>query len=321
MLPSRKGGGSRGLFFGLLLVGLTSWIEVKADASYSLWINKYYYLLKTSWGTPAQDLYLALDLGSQDLWVYGGMCYVISKTCSMGTNNYYRKVNSSSYSARSGAYTLNYNAIYQWNGSVSMASGNDHLSINSNSLGALDFGIVDHADWSMYKKVNMSGILGLGLKSMTGINGYLNTLLGLGSASGNKNITLYTNRNSSAGVLTIGKADSTHCSSSWTYVPTVTPNSPQKYWEVTLSSFRFGTYSKTSLSGHTAIFSTMISYMLVPQDIFTQIRPRVKQVVYDYSYSHNLVDCADRSKFPDMSFKIAGKVFNITAMEYIWQTV
>lgn len=46
----------------------------------------------------------------------------------------------------------------------------------------------------MYKKINMSGIIGLGLQSLTGINGYLNTLLSLGSASGSKNLTLYTDR-------------------------------------------------------------------------------------------------------------------------------
>lgn len=75
------------------------------------------------------------------------------------------------------------------------------------------------------------------------------------------------------------------------------------------------------MSGHTAIFSTMISYMVVPQDVFSQIRSRIRQVVFDYSYSHNLVDCNERRKFPDMSFTINGKVFNITSMQYIWQTV
>ncbi|KAI6170754.1 Peptidase A1 [Aphelenchoides bicaudatus] len=316
MLPAfRAGGGTL-----ILLVFAAGIFLANGDATFNLWINKYYYLLKTSWGKPSQDLYMALDLGSQDFWLYGGMCYVISKTCSLGTNNYYRKVNSTTYSARSGTYTLNYNTIYQWNGSVSMGTGNDMFTVGSYSLGTLDFGVVDHADWSMYKKVNMSGILGLGLQSMTGITGYLSTFLGLGSSSGNKNITLYTDRNSSAGVLTIGKPDSTHCSSSWTFVPTISSSSSRKYWEISLSSFRFGSYSSSSLSGHTAVFSTMISYMIVPQAVFTQIRSRVRQVVFDYSYAHNLVDCDDRWRFPDMSFTINGQVFNVTSYEYIWKT-
>ena len=65
----------------------------------------------------------------------------------------------------------------------------------------------------------------------------------------------------------------------------------------------------------------MLSYILVPQDIFNEIKPRVQQLVYDYSWSHNLVDCDDRAKFPDLSFTIGGVVFNVTAMEYIWKTV
>lgn len=92
--------------------------------------------------------------------------------------------------------------------------------------------------------------IGLGLRSLTGINGYLNTILGLGSASGNKNLTLYTDRqvsiyiktifplrNSSTGVLTIGKPDSTRCLSDWTFIQTVTPSSSQKYWEIPLSRY------------------------------------------------------------------------------------
>jgi len=282
-------------------------------------INKYYYLVKTSWGSPPQDLYIALDLGWQDLWVYSGMCYVISEKCSLGTNNYYRSVNSTYYSARSSTYNMTYNTIYQWTGGVSMKTGNDLFAVSTKSFGTLDFGLVNKADWSMYKIVNMSGVLGLGRQSATGITGYLNTLLSLGS-NGNKNVTLYSNRNTSTGLLTVGAPDSTLCSSAWTFLPTVTPDSSHKYWEVSLGSFRFGNYARSSLSGHTAIFSTMLSYILVPQDIFNEIKPRVQQLVYDYSWSHNLVNCDDRAKFPDLSFTIGGVVFNVTAMEYIWKT-
>lgn len=72
-----------------------------------------------------------------------------------------------------------------------MNTGNDQFTVNSNSLGTLNFGIVNKADWSMYKRVNMSGVLGLGLQSLTGINSYLSTLLSLGNT---RNITLYTDR-------------------------------------------------------------------------------------------------------------------------------
>ncbi|KAI6220737.1 Eukaryotic aspartyl protease [Aphelenchoides besseyi] len=297
------------------VVGVLLLFHTVNGVQFSLRINKYYYLLQTQWGKPPQILYLALDLGSKDLWVYNGMCYMISKTCNMGTNDYYRTANSTSYVARSGQYTLDYSMIYQFNGSVSMGVGNDQLTIGQTSLGAQDFGLVKQADWSMYKKVNTSGIFGLGLQSRTNVTGYLSSFLKLGNVA-NPNVTLYTNRNMSTGVLTVGSADTTNCNSNWVYVPVVKSG----YWEVPVTSFRFGTYARNSLSGHTAIFSTLISYMIVPADIFTAIRPLVRQVVFDYSFTHNLVNCEDRHKFPNFTLTISGIQFTVTPNEYIWQT-
>ncbi|KAI6243452.1 Eukaryotic aspartyl protease [Aphelenchoides fujianensis] len=297
-------------------------LQTTDGAQFNLRINKYYYLLQTQWGKPAQSLYLALDLGTRDLWVYGGMCYVISKQCKMGTNDYYKKANSTTYSARSGQYTLDYNTIYQWNGSVSMDVSNDQFAVGQSGLGTQDFGLVKQADWSMYKSVNTSGIFGLGIQSATNTTSYLQSFLDLGrtnSATANYNITLYSNRNTSTGVLTVGPMDTTNCNSNWVYIRTIANGSGRRYWEVPLTNFRFGTYN-TGLSGHSAIFSTLISYMVVPPSVFAQIRPRVRQVVFDYSRTHNLVDCNDRAKFPNFTLTIGGTPFNVTPWEYIWQT-
>lgn len=53
-----------------------------------------------------------------------------------------------------------------------MGTGNDQFSIGSYSLGTMNFGLVSQADWSMYKKVNMSGILGKDfLRDLSGLVG------------------------------------------------------------------------------------------------------------------------------------------------------
>jgi hypothetical protein len=41
-----------------------------------------------------------------------------------------------------------------------MDSANDMFRINSFAMGTIDFGLVSRADWSLYRRVNTSGVLG-----------------------------------------------------------------------------------------------------------------------------------------------------------------
>ncbi|CAD5232405.1 unnamed protein product [Bursaphelenchus xylophilus] len=297
----------------LLVLGIV--IGTALSETINLTVKKWYYAARSEFGTPSQVLWLGLDIGTRDLWVYGGMCYQISTKCTKGTLQYYRGHSSSTYTTGAVGVKLNLTtSYYSGNGTVTLVSARDTISIAGHSLGSTNFGESKLADYSFYKTLNTSGLFGLGLGSVTALTGYFSTLIGNGTS-----YTLTTHHANQTATITTG--EDPNCVQPFHYIPlSITTLTIGNRWEIPLISYKFGSIAGGAVSGHTASFTTLSKNIQIPVALYQPIHDELVRLYYDFSWAHDLIDCKRRAQLPDLTLNLGGKNYTVTPHQYITQT-
>ena len=110
------------------------------------------------------------------------------------------------------------------------------------------------------------------------------------------------------GQITWGGVDTTNCDPNINYVPL----SAKSYWQFTLSSFTFGTYSMNKNAQ--AISSTGNTEIGLPSAVTMAWLPLVNGT-FDTNSTDYFCSC-QIANFPAMVFQIGGMMYSIPASEY-----
>ncbi|ETS75443.1 Vacuolar protease A [Pestalotiopsis fici W106-1] len=281
--------------------------SVHADKNHPVPISNFMnaqYFSEISIGTPAQEFKVILDTGSSNLWVPSQSCgsiacYLHSKYDSSASSSY--KKNGSDFEIRYGS------------GSMKGFVSQDTLNIGDLKIKNQDFAEATSEPGLAFAFGRFDGILGMGFDRLS-VNGivppfYQMVNQGLIDEPVFAFYLSSENGDESSEVI-FGGVDKDHYTGKITEIPL----RRKAYWEVDLDSISFGDET-AELENTGVILDTGTSLIALPTDLAELLNKEIgAKKGFNGQYT---VDCSVRDGLPDISFKLSGYDFAISAYDYI----
>lgn len=262
-----------------------------------------YYYGTISLGTPPQDFTVMFDTGSSDLWIPSVRC------ASCRRHKRYSSSRSRSYRSGGGrSFSIRY-------GDGSGASGfmaYETVSINGLAISNQAFAEVTRQN-GMDNDAE-DGLMGLGYSTIANYgsptpidNAYAQGLIP------QKMVSFYLNRDASSdfgGEMVVGGVDAARYTGPITYVPVTA----QGYWQFRMDGVQTSRV-RVCESGCQAIADTGTSLVIGPTDDIARLNRALGGTDNgDGSFAFN---CARINQYPDLTFLIGGRQFNLRPSDYI----
>jgi len=256
-------------------------------------------------GSPPQTFKVVLDTGSSNLWVPGSKCGSIA--CYLHTK--YDSTSSSTYKANGSEFEIHYGS-----GSLKGYMSQDTVSIGDLSIKKQDFAEATEEPGLAFAFGRFDGILGLGYDTIS-VNKAVPPFYNMVN-QGLLDDPLFafylsdTNSDADGSEATFGGIDEDHFTGKITYLPL----RRKAYWEVDFDSMSFGE-DTVEFDNTGVILDTGTSLIALPSDIAEMLNSQMgAKKGFSGQYT---IDCQKRSSLPDITFRLAGHDFSITADDYI----
>uniref|UniRef100_A0A914BUU2 Peptidase A1 domain-containing protein n=1 Tax=Acrobeloides nanus TaxID=290746 RepID=A0A914BUU2_9BILA len=269
-------------------------------------------------GTPGQTLIVRADTGSSNLWVMDKNKCKESQCLGFPslTSNFNRTLFDSNKSSTYSIVNQKFSSDVCLNGTLS----SDLLYLPGFGLLTQQFGLCYDVDRFMGLHP-FDGYLGLAWPSLAadGATPVVQNLIANGSFTqpvfsvylANDNTGSITFGRDTAGSITYGGFDTYNCGPNISYVPL----SSKTYWQFTLTSFTFGSYSIKK--NQQAVVTTGEAIIILPdnvlQTIVTMVNASAASVVDGAKW---VVPCNLAPSFPSLTFNIGGNNYVITGTYY-----
>jgi cathepsin D len=275
-------------------------------------IDAQYYGL-VSIGTPPQSFKLIFDTGSGVLWVPSSKCPSSNKVCQ--THNKYNSTKSSTYKADGGHFEIVYNTA-PCNRTVCIGGVIGFYSIDTVSVASLKVSsqifaeVTSETPQTQFLLKKYDGLLGMdgSVENVSVFNNMVTQKLV------EKNVfSVYLNRDPSSknnGEIIFGGSDPKHFTGNFTYVDS------SARWIVKIDSIEIKgkTFKPSSLLG---VVDTGTGGLIQgPKEDVNTLRKMIGAVGPNHQGDYT-VDCSKIPTLPDVSFAIGGKIFKISAEQYI----
>ncbi|TGJ81865.1 hypothetical protein E0Z10_g6883 [Xylaria hypoxylon] len=262
------------------------------------------YFSEISIGTPPQDFKVILDTGSSNLWVPSQSCGSIA--CFLHSK--YDSSSSSTYKKNGTEFEIRYGS-----GSLSGFVSQDDVTVGDLKIKGQDFAEATNEPGLAFAFGRFDGILGLGFDRLS-VNGIVPPFYQLINQKliDEPVFAFYLNSESGSddSEVVFGGVDPDHYTGKITEIPL----RRKAYWEVDLDSISFGDES-AELENTGVILDTGTSLIALPTDLAELLNKEMgAKKGYNGQYS---IDCSARDSLPDISFKLSGYDFSITAYDYI----
>lgn len=263
----------------------------------------YSYFSTVNIGTPGQPVWMMLDTGGANTWVFGADC--TSEPCQM--HNTFGDNSSSTVKTTSDTFMVGYGS-----GKVSGNLVTDRLKIADIDV-QMTFGLATNAT-DDFRDYPIDGILGLGRSNDTSMGGrraFMDLVTQEGDLDSNI-VGFHMSRNSDGerdGTVTFGGVDKTKFEGDISYTNVVESSI---HWSIPLDDASVNGES-CGFTGKTAIIDTGTSYSLFPPDDAKTIHsliPGSKQL----SDENYLVPCDSTAK---VQFTFSGVSYTMSPKDYI----
>ncbi|KAI8897579.1 aspartic peptidase domain-containing protein [Globomyces pollinis-pini] len=258
-------------------------------------------------GSPPQSFKVVFDTGSSNLWVPSTRCGDIA--CWLHSR--YDASKSSTHVENGTAFAIQYGT-----GSLEGVISQDTVTVGDLKISNQQFAESTKEPGLTFAMGRFDGILGLGFSTIavTGavppfysmIDQHLldEPLLGVYMGDANKG--------DEGGVITFGAVDHTHYTGAITWAPVIR----KAYWEVEMSSVTFGG-KKLNIKSQRAAIDTGSSLFALPTAEADAINTAIGATKsWNGQYT---VNCKSLSSLPDLGLTFGGKVFTLTAYDYVLQ--
>jgi saccharopepsin len=256
-------------------------------------------------GSPPQSFKVVLDTGSSNLWVPGSECGSIA--CYLHTK--YDSSSSSTYKANGSEFEIHYGS-----GSLKGHMSQDTMSIGDLTIPKQDFAEATEEPGLAFAFGRFDGILGLGYDTIS-VNKVVPPFYNMIDQGllDDPVFAFYLGDSNTEGdesEATFGGIDTDHFTGKLTSLPL----RRKAYWEVDFDSISYG--DQTAEFDNTGvILDTGTSLIALPSDIAEMLNSAMGATKsYNGQYT---IDCEKKSSLPDMTFRLAGHDFAITANDYI----
>ncbi|XP_054159433.1 lysosomal aspartic protease-like [Oppia nitens] len=268
-----------------------------------------------SLGTPPQSFKVVFDTGSSNLWIPSKTCKWTDIACLL--HNKYDSIKSSTYKANGTDLEIRYGS-----GSMKGFLSTDLLAIGTAKITDQTFGEATSEPGIAFVAARFDGILGLGFDtiSVDGVTTVFNNMIKQGIVS-TPVFSFYLNRDTTTGPggeIIFGGSDPDHYKGNFTYVSVQKPG----YWQFTMDSVGVGSGQVAAAAGDQfckdgcqAIADTGTSLIAGPSDEIKELNRQIGAT--PIAMGQYLVKCDDIDKMPEISFVIGGKVFKLTAAQYV----
>jgi saccharopepsin len=255
-------------------------------------------------GTPPQDFKVILDTGSSNLWVPSQSCGSIA--CYL--HQKYDSSASSSYKKNGTEFEIRYGS-----GSLSGFVSQDDVTIGDLKIKGQDFAEATNEPGLAFAFGRFDGILGMGFDRLS-VNGIVPPFYQLiNQKLIDEPVFAFYLSSESGGddsEVVFGGVDKDHYTGKITEIPL----RRKAYWEVDLDSITFGDET-AELDNTGVILDTGTSLIALPSDLAELLNKEMgAKKSYNGQYT---IDCSARDSLPDISFKLSGYDFSITAYDYI----
>ncbi|KAI1112369.1 aspartic peptidase domain-containing protein [Nemania sp. NC0429] len=262
------------------------------------------YFSEISIGTPPQDFKVILDTGSSNLWVPSQSCGSIA--CFLHSK--YDSSSSSTYKKNGTEFEIRYGS-----GSLSGFVSQDDVTIGDLKIKGQDFAEATNEPGLAFAFGRFDGILGLGYDRIS-VNGIVPPFYQLVNQKliDEPVFSFYLNSESGSddSEVVFGGVDKDHYTGKITEIPL----RRKAYWEVDLDSISFGSET-AELDNTGVILDTGTSLIALPSDLAELLNKEMgAKKGYNGQYS---IDCSARESLPDITFKLSGYDFSISAYDYI----
>jgi saccharopepsin len=283
-------------------------IGIPDDVPLNDYMNAQYYGV-IEIGTPAQQFKVLFDTGSSNLWVPGSSCSAIA--CLL--HKRYNSAKSSTFVKNGMPFDIRYGS-----GTVSGFLDQDSVSLGGVVIQHTTFAETQKEPGIAFVMAKFDGLMGMAFASLAVDNvtpvfqnaleqGLFEKPIFAFWLSGNVDST------GSGGELTLGGFDSTRFIGDLIYIPLVN----ETYWEIELDAVFFGGAALNIGAKH-AIVDTGTSLIVLPTDAASKINGKLGCTASPIGGECTWSVCpTEFSKFPDIAFQLAGRIFVLTAHEYI----
>ncbi|GKZ64816.1 hypothetical protein AnigIFM50267_005887 [Aspergillus niger] len=260
------------------------------------------YISVVNIGSDEKSMYMLLDTGGSDTWVFGSNC--TSTPCTM--HNTFGSDDSSTLEMTSEEWSVGYGT-----GSVSGLLGKDKLTI-ANVTVRMTFGLASNAS-DNFESYPMDGILGLG---RTNDSSYDNPTFMDAVAESNvfkSNIVGFALSRSPAkdGTVSFGTTDKDKYTGDITYTDTVGSDS---YWRIPVDDVYVGGTS-CDFSNKSAIIDTGTSYAMLPSSDSKTLHSLIPGAKSSGSY--HIIPCNTTTK---LQVAFSGVNYTISPKDYVGAT-
>lgn len=265
--------------------------------------SDYSYFSTLSFGSKARMMYMLIDTGSANTWVFSSTC--TSSTCSI--HNTFGKDDSTTLSISSATWSLVYGT-----GSVNGVVATDKVSFANFSVN-LGFGLATNAskDFDNYP---MDGILGLGRATTDQLNTptVMQTLAKQAGVTRNMiGVRLHrASDNTKDGEITFGGFNAAKFSGSISY----TTARPGDSWEIPIEDALVND-KPCNFVGKTAVVDTGTTYMLLPPADAKTLLALIPGAVP--SGEGFTIPCNSNA---NIQVRIGGKLYSISPKDYVGRT-
>ncbi|KAI1173804.1 aspartic peptidase domain-containing protein [Nemania sp. FL0916] len=262
------------------------------------------YFSEISIGTPPQDFKVILDTGSSNLWVPSQSCGSIA--CFLHSK--YDSSSSSTYKKNGTSFEIRYGS-----GSLSGFVSQDDVTIGDLKIKGQDFAEATSEPGLAFAFGRFDGILGMGYDRIS-VNGIVPPFYQLVNQKliDEPVFAFYLSGESGGddSEVVFGGIDKDHYTGKITEIPL----RRKAYWEVDLDAISFGDET-AEMENTGVILDTGTSLIALPTELAELLNKEMgAKKGYNGQYS---IDCAARDSLPDVTFKLAGYDFSITAYDYV----
>jgi len=251
-------------------------------------------------GTPGIELNVIFDTGSSNLWVPGTAC------TDCGSHPKYDSSKSSSYVKNGSAFNIQYGS-----GPVSGFLSKDNVNVGTATVKSQTFAeITDVKGLGLaYKIGKFDGILGLAFQSISvdHIPPVFQSMIDQGLVD--EPLFAFYLATGKDGSLDFGGIEASHYTGDISYVPL----SEETYWAVKLDGMAIKGTSVTKVTK--AIVDSGTSLLAGPKDEVAAIAKLVGAT--PFLHGEFLIKCDKVDTAPDLDITLGGKVYSLTAKDYI----
>ncbi|KAF3902852.1 Saccharopepsin [Arthrobotrys entomopaga] len=263
------------------------------------------YFSEITLGTPPQSFKVVLDTGSSNLWVPSSQCSSIA--CFLHAK--YESSESSTYKKNGTTFEIHYGS-----GSMEGFVSQDTLSIGDLTIKGQDFAEAVKEPGLAFAFGKFDGILGLGYDTIS-----VNKMVPPFYQMVNQKLVdepvfaFYIAPEGTDSEVIFGGIDESHYKGDMTWIPL----RRKAYWEVSFDALSFGDETVEFGEEWGAILDTGTSLITLPSEYAEMLNSEIgAKKGWNGQYT---VECDKIPSLPDLSFRLGGKSFSISASDYTLQ--